>query len=36
MINSKDVLVNYYFAISNSDLEEISTCFGLSTFLWVQ
>ena len=29
MINSKDALVNYYVAISNSDLEEISTCFDL-------
>ena len=29
MINSKDALVNYYVAISNADLEKISTCFDL-------
>jgi hypothetical protein len=29
MNNSKDVLVNYYAAISNADLESISTCFDL-------
>ena len=29
MNNSKDALVNYYFAISNADLEKISTCFDL-------
>ena len=29
MNNSKDALVNYYLAISNADLEKISTCFDL-------
>jgi len=29
MGNSKDTLVNYYVAISNADLENISTCFDL-------
>ena len=29
MSNSKDTLVNYYAAISNADLENISTCFDL-------
>ena len=29
MNNSKDALVNYYVAISNADLEKISTCFDL-------
>jgi len=29
MNNSKDALVNYYAAISNADLENISTCFDL-------
>ena len=29
MNNSKDALVNYYVAISNADLEIISTCFDL-------
>ena len=29
MNNSNDALVNYYLAISNADLEKISTCFDL-------
>ena len=29
MNNSKDALVNYYLAITNADLEKISTCFDL-------
>ena len=29
MSNSKDTLVNYYAAISNADLEKISTFFDL-------
>ena len=29
MSNSKDALVNYYAAISNADLENISACFDL-------
>ena len=33
MIKSTDALVSYYVAISNADLEKISTCFDLPSKL---